>query len=63
MTYRELLEALQSMEEKHLDMDVIAYDGESDKLCVCNDLVQAQEKLRINRDDVEVGQSFFVLIR
>ena len=63
MTYGELLQVLKSMDEEHLDMDVIIYDEEGNMFWQCDDFMQAQEEFELDDDSFEAGQPFFVMPR
>jgi hypothetical protein len=63
MTYGELLEILESMNEEQLDMEVIIYDEEGNMFWSCDDFLQAEEDFEHDLDIIESGQPFFVVPR
>ena len=63
LTYRELLEALISMDEEYLDMNVIIYDEEGNMFWQCDDFMQTQKEFQLDPDTIEAGQPFFVMPR
>ena len=63
LTYGELLEALESIDDKFLYMEVMIYDEESNMFWPCYDFMQAQEDFELDGDIIDAGQPFFVMPR
>ena len=61
MTYADLLHVLESIDEEHLDMEVIIYDEEGNMFWPCYNFMQAEKDFELDDHTFEAGQPFFVM--